>query len=53
MTYDAGNYMLAVPYSKFQVGSTQWHLQSKEKRKDHVQKFSDYCPTVSDFYPKP
>ena len=23
MIYDAGDYMLAVPYSKFQIGSTQ------------------------------
>ena len=52
MIYDAGNYMLPVPYFKFQVGSTQWHSRSKEKRTDHVQKFSDYCPAVSDFYPK-
>ena len=51
--YGAGNYMLATPYSKFQVESARWHLWSKERGEDHVQKFRNYCPTPSNFYPKP
>ena len=49
--YGAGNYMLAVPYSKFRVDNARWYLWSKEWHQDYVRKFKNYCPTLADFYP--
>ena len=46
--YVAGNYMLGVPYFKFQVDSTRWHSRSKERRQDYIQKFRNYCPTPTE-----
>ena len=45
--------MLAVLYFKFQVYSARRHSWSKERPQDYVQKFRNYCPTPSDFSPKP
>lgn len=51
--YGAGNYRLAESYRKFLVKSSEWHNWSEKRRHDHVSKFREYVPTMSDSFTKP
>ena len=51
--YGAGSYVLSRQYSKFKVESSRWHSWNEDRRKDHVRKFRDYTPVLSDDFSKP
>ena len=41
------------PYKSFQVDSARWHHWSENTRRDHIEKFRAYSPTLSDEFRKP
>ena len=51
--YRAGSYVLSTSYKQFFVPSATWHNWTVEQKKDHVQKFRNYKPNVSDNFKKP
>ena len=51
--YGAGNYCLSPQYRKFQVASHVWHSWSKERNADHLRKFREYVPSISDTFRMP
>ena len=51
--YGAGNYVLSAAYKQFFVPSATWHNWTVERKKDHVIKFRNYKPNVSDNFQKP
>ena len=51
--YVAGSYVLSAAYMHFFVPSATWHNWTVERKKDHVQKFRNYKPNVSDNFKKP
>ena len=46
--YGAGNYCPSPEYWKFQVASHVWHSWSGERKADHLRKFKEYVPNISD-----
>ena len=51
--YGAGNYVLSAAYKQYFVPSATWHNWTVERKKDHVIKFRNYKPNVSDNFQKP
>ena len=51
--YGAGSYVLSAAYKQFFVPRATWHNWTVERKKDHVQKFGNYKPNVSDNFKKP
>ena len=51
--YGAGNYVLSAAYKQFFVPSATSHNWTVERKKDHVIKFRNYKPNVSDNFQKP
>ena len=51
--YGTGNYKLAVPYKGFFVPSDKWHGWSTARKQDHLKKFREYKPNLSDNFEKP
>ena len=51
--YGAGSYVLSAAYKQFFVPHATWHNWTVERKKDHVQKFRNYKPNVSDNFKKP
>ena len=51
--HGAGNYCLSPQYRKFQVASHVWHSWSKERNADHLRKFREYVPSISDTFRMP
>ena len=51
--YGAGSYVISTPYKSFQVDSARWHHWSENNRRDHIEKFRAYSPTLSDEFHKP
>ena len=41
------------PYKKFLVQSIEWHSWSDSRRRDHVKKFQQYVPCMTDRFSKP
>ena len=48
--YRAGNYCLSLEYRKFQVASHVWHSWIEERKADHLGKFREYVPNISDTF---
>ena len=46
--YGAGSYTVNEPYKKFLVQSSEWHSWSDSRRWDHVKKFRQYVPSMTD-----
>ena len=46
--YDAGSYIVNEPYKKFLVQSNEWHSWNDSRKRDHVKKFRQYVPCMSD-----
>ena len=51
--FHGGRYALFQPYKKLSVESSVWHSVSEARRKDHVKRFRQYVPSLSDDFPKP
>ena len=51
--YGAGSYTVNEPYKKFLVQSSEWHSWSDSRRRDHVKKFRQYVPSMTDRFSKP
>ena len=51
--YGADNYCLSPEYQKFQVASHVWHSWSEERKADHLRKFREYIPNISDTFRMP
>ena len=51
--YGAGSYTVNEPYKKFLVQSNEWYSWSNSKRRNHVNKFGQYVPCMTDRFPKP
>ena len=51
--YGASNYCLSPEYQKFQVASHVWHSWSEERKADHLRKFREYVPNISDTFRMP
>ena len=51
--YGAGNYCLSPEYRKFKVASHVWHSWSEESKADHLRKFREYIPNISDTFCMP
>ena len=51
--YGAGSYVLSTAYKQCSVTSATWHNWIIEQKKDHVIKFQNYKPNVSDNFQKP
>ena len=51
--YGAGNYCLSTEYQKFKVASHVWHCWSEESKADHLRKFREYVPNISDTFCMP
>ena len=51
--FHGGRYVLSQQYKKFSVESSVWHSWSEERRMDHVKKFREYIPSISDSFSKP
>ena len=51
--YGAGNYKLAIPYKGFFVPSEKWHGWSATRKQEHLKKFREYSPTITDLFSKP
>ena len=49
----AGNYCLSPEYQKFQVASHVWYSWSEERKADHLRKFREYVPNISDTFRMP
>ena len=50
--YGAGSCTVNKPYKKFLVQSSEWHSWSDSRRRDHVKKFRQYVPSVTDIFSK-
>ena len=50
--YGAGSYAVNEPYKKFLVQSSEWHSWSDSRRRDHVKKFRQYVPSMTDRFSK-
>ena len=48
-----GRYRLAVGYEHFLVSERKWNSWSQDRRQQHLQKFFDFRPSVSNLYKKP
>ena len=51
--FHGGRYVLSQQYKKFSVESSVWHSWSEERRMNHVKKFCEYIPSISDSFSKP
>ena len=51
--YGAGNCCLSPEYQQFQVASHVWHSWSEERKADHLRKFREYVPNISNTFCMP
>ena len=51
--YGSGNYCLSPEYQKLQVASRVWHSWSEERKAEHLIKFREYVPNISDIFRMP
>ena len=47
------NYLLFPEYKKCQVASHTWHSCNEDQRKDYIEKFWAYTPTIGDSFTMP
>ena len=45
--------LFATEYGKLKVDSAQWHRWSMKKRQEHVKRFRNHKPNLTDAYKKP
>ena len=51
--YRPGNYCSSLEYRKFQVAGHVWHSGSEERKADHLGKFREYVPNISNTFRMP
>ena len=51
--FHGGRYVLSQQYKKFSVKSSVRHSWSEERQMDHVKKFREYIPSISDSFSTP
>ena len=51
--YGAGSFSVATEYEKFKLDSAQWHRWLMKKKQDHIKRFRNYKPNLTDAYKKP
>ena len=50
--YGAGSYTVNEPHKKFLFQSSEWHSWSDNRRRDHVKKFRQQFPCMTDIFSK-
>ena len=51
--YGAGNFSIAEPYKRFSIQSNVWHSWDDKRRRDHIEKFCNFVPGMTDSFSRP